>query len=800
MGKKAKKENESPCKETFDPPPIESKDPATVVLLLSSPEEDVQMKACEAIYKFAEKGDENKVSLLGLGALDPLCQLISHSNKLLRRNALTALGTMANNADVHSVMKKVDIIPSIIEILLLEEDPDIVAYEFATMCLAALSVNILCRVQIYDNKGLPPLIQLLSSPDPDVNKFSLETIFNLVQDYPCRMVLHELGAIPPILDLVRSDFPVIQLLALKTLVNITTDKHTCATFREEQGFEKIMDILNDKELNDLHHEALQIVSNCLRDSECLNMIQKGGGLTRLMEFILSPTLPETLSDAVNCIARAAERSEVRTLLHVQELEKALVELLTLEDSSVKAATCHAVASMSLSQASKDTFRDMDSIPVVVELLQSECLMLRGAATKALSNLTHSSQLNACTLGFTVNIPSMSAVPFSVVHQAGGHEVLVQMLGDRCAETVAHAAATLGNMAGQETLRCSILAQGAMQALMEPLKSTNTQILISTVQCLVVMAGDVDARAELRRAGGLQLLVKLLHSTQREVFHNACLAVSVCARDEPSAVQMCKFGALERLLEINQSVNRCSSLSMLATSSLLNSNLSVKYSLTGQLAPTDIIRDGFYDAGQVRAGERVLTLVEFCKQPVNARRPIIAVILSTDKSKKKETDKVKEGPEKEKAWRMTDDASLQLLVKEATESILQLDDEREQYTALARLVSRAMGGVVQVEKLHEFPWELHLSEIKFKLQSNVVPIGMISAGIYYHRALLFKCLSDRMGLSCTLVRGDYSRAWNEVTLFRQDCPSHICRFVVDLMHQPGNLLKANTPAAVRYQTI
>lgn len=33
-------------------------------------------------------------------------------------------------------------------------------------------------------------------------------------------------------------------------------------------------------------------------------------------------------------------------------------------------------------------------------------------------------------------------------------------------------------------------------------------------------------------------------------------------------------------------------------SLLNSNLAVKYSLTGHLASTDIISDGFYDAGKV----------------------------------------------------------------------------------------------------------------------------------------------------------------------------------------------------------
>ena len=57
--------------------------------------------------------------------------------------------------------------------------------------------------------------------------------------------------------------------------------------------------------------------------------------------------------------------------------------------------------------------------------------------------------------------------------------------------------------------------------------------------------------------------------------------------------------------------------------------------------------------------------------------------------------------------------------------------------VVRLVSRAMGGAVEIEKLHEFPWELHLSELKFEFQSNVIPIGMIGKGIYCHRALLFK---------------------------------------------------------------
>lgn len=40
----------------FEPLPVEGKNPATVVLLLSSPEEDILVKACEAIHTFAEKG------------------------------------------------------------------------------------------------------------------------------------------------------------------------------------------------------------------------------------------------------------------------------------------------------------------------------------------------------------------------------------------------------------------------------------------------------------------------------------------------------------------------------------------------------------------------------------------------------------------------------------------------------------------------------------------------------------------------------------------------------------------------
>lgn len=55
----------------------------------------------------------------------------------------------------------------------------------------------------------------------------------------------------------------------------------------------------------------------------------------------------------------------------------------------------------------------------------------------------------------------------------------------------------------------------------------------------------------------------------------------------------------------------------------------------------------------------------------------------------------------------------------------------------RFVADKMGGPIERDKLHDFSWELHISEIEFELKCNVVPIGKVKKGTFYHRALLFK---------------------------------------------------------------
>jgi hypothetical protein len=53
------------------------------------------------------------------------------------------------------------------------------------------------------------------------------------------------------------------------------------------------------------------------------------------------------------------------------------------------------------------------------------------------------------------------------------------------------------------------------------------------------------------------------------------------------------------------------------------------------------------------------------------------------------------------------------------------------------VCEKMGGTVPREEVANMGYELLINETKFELKSNIIPIGRIRYGTYYHRALLYK---------------------------------------------------------------
>ncbi|XP_066483725.1 armadillo repeat-containing protein 3 [Tiliqua scincoides] len=865
MGKKVKKEVEPPPKDVFDPLSVESKKAATVVLMLGSPEEDVLSKACEALYKFAAKGEENKLTLLDLGALEPLFRLVTHEDPVVRRNATMVVGIMASHNDVKKSLRQLDVTTAFIARLAPEED--VVIHEFASLCLDHMSVEYNSKVQIFEQGGLEPLIRLLSSPDPDVKKNCVECIYNMVQDFQSRAAVRELNVIPPLMELLKSDYPIIQLLALKTLGTITIDKETRVMLRENQGLDHLFKILETKEFNDLHVEALGVVANSLEDVDTMQLIQETGGLRKLLAFTEVSTLTDFQKNAAKAIAKAAYDQENRKILHEEEVEKCLVTLLGTDNDGTKIAAAQAISAMCENLASKQAIGAL-GIPQLVQLLSSDNEEVKEAAATALVNLTTAHLSNA-----------------SAVAEADGIEPLISVLSAKRDGAVASAATVLTNLATQEPLRLSIQSHGIMTAIVEPLHSTNSIVQSRAALAVAAIGCDVDARTELRNGGGLEPLVKLLHSRHDEVRRNACWAVMVCASDELTAAEMTRLGALDILEEINLSFGRKNNFSEAALERILDHNLPQKYSQTGRLSSSNIITDGFYDYGQVKLGVKLLSLEELSAEELNDHRAVILVntkssepepiptvsIVTEEKSQdqpsnrllvssstvrksskesrertssmddkpespgrsssiskstgrekgsrkgkgKKEEEKLKEEeaepampkrveevPEKI-LWLPPFDPILQDYITEVSKTILPLATTKEQVIALAGFVADKMGGPIERDRLHEFSWELHISEIEYDLKCNVVPIGKINKGTFYHRALLFKVLADRVGVSCSLNRGEYTRAWNEVKLV-DDSPLGIPGlllppqvYIVDLMYQPGNLMKEGSMEADRY---
>nr|XP_019596626.1 PREDICTED: armadillo repeat-containing protein 3 isoform X3 [Rhinolophus sinicus] len=604
MGKKIKKETEPPPKDVFDPLTIESKKAATVVLMLNSPEEEILAKACEAIYRFALKGEENKATLLELGAVEPLTKLLTHEDKTVRRNATMIVGILSSNNDVKKLLRELDVMNSVIALLAPEEE--VVIHEFASLCLANMSAEYTSKVQIFEHGGLEPLIRLLSSPDPDVKKNSIECIYNLVQDFQCRATFPELNAIPSILELLKSEYPIIQLLALKTLGVITNDKESRAMLRDNQGIDHLIKILETKELNDLHIEVLSVVANCLEDMDTVVLIQQTGGLKKLLTFAENSTIPDIQKNAAKAITIAAYNPENRKLFHEQEVEKCLVALLSSESDGTKIAASQAISAMCENSGSKDFFNHQ-GIPQLIQLLKSDNEEVREAAALALANLTTCNPANA-----------------NAAAEADGIDPLINILSSKRDGAIANAVTVLTNMAMQEALRVNIQHHDVMRALVSPLRSSNTGVQSKAALTIAATACDAEARTELRNAGGLEPLVQLLRSKNDEVRRNASWAVMVCASDELTATELCKFGALDILEEVNLSVSRKNKFSEAAYNKLLNNHLPLKYSQTGYLSSSNIISDGFYDYGRINPGTKLLPLKDLCLQEPSDLRAVILV--------------------------------------------------------------------------------------------------------------------------------------------------------------------------------
>ena len=254
-----------------------------------------------------------------------------------------------------------------------------------------------------------------------------------------------------------------------------------------------------------------------------------------------------------------------------------------------------------------------------------------------------------------------------------------------------------------------------------------------------------------------------------------------------------------------------------------------------LAAENLIKDGFYDVGSAGSNREHMsgfpTLESLLSAPIDKKREVLLVNRSQD-------------PElAELHGKIVDDVLT--TIKPTTPGANTLSYARVSILkSIAKKISDSMGGANAEnpsKKSDDFGYKFHIAELKISRRSNVLPIGSIRHGTFYHRALIFKVVADQllddhkkddyyqtilkgregpvlneargMASKISLVRGEYGRAWNVIALkpFEADQATKVENplvalgareeeYLIDLMFQPGRLMKLGSPEAVAYQRI
>ncbi|CAF3163555.1 unnamed protein product [Rotaria socialis] len=854
-GGKPRQQDEKAIDETFEPLKLDIKGAQTAVVCLRSAEDSVLIRACDALFKYAEKSDANKLMLHEMGATDTLFTLTHHENQTVQRNATMVFGLLSAHPDIRRHLRKIDCIPHMISLLTPENEP--LTNEFAVYWLRYMCSDYSTKSQVLSLNVLQPLIRLISEADPDIKFNSLSTIDHILDDFHARSLVRELNGIEPILNNLKSEFPQITETVCNCLQKLATDPFNRAVIRDIGGLDKMIDFIGLDETKDVHVHCLNALANLLEDTECLDLIQSNGGLKRLMQFVQDSVVPAVQAAAAKAIGRAARKPQNRKIFAEQDAERAMVFLLLSENDDVRIAACQALAVMAESMLSRETIRNNDGILTLVQMMQKENPRLREFSTLAMSNLTQSNPNNIREL-----------------QDQAGLDVLIGLLNDEKDTTKAYACVTLANCSTDQVVRTNILEKGLIKNLLAPLQASYE--LAQAKGAMVLSAFSIDQKARediLKNQAIIPHLVSLLKSNHDEVRRNTCFAITVLCVEQTIAIEILRNGALEIIRDLNTSESRKK-----------NNNITT---------------DGFYDMGPVREGGKFLTIEELAAEEVNDRRPILLVyapekktkivivtptetgsvtswsattggsygddiyrvpsssddILSTSatpvkgseskeklstgvsgrnaktpkssskekegktsvdqssRAKKDKTSDKRDSSEDKKhgeressettadlksGYKQTIDQDFQMYLDEIHPQILRVPLS-EQISTLARFVSEKMGGTISPDDVATFGYEVAMNQLKAELHSNVVPIGRVRKGIHAQRAFLFKSLADRIGIPCTLTRGNYNRAWNEVVVGESSggvrYPAKT--WIVDLLHEPGRLILANSSDARSY---
>eukprot|EP01135_Chromosphaera_perkinsii_P006278 Nk52_evm7s485 gene=Nk52_evmTU7s485 len=732
-------------------------------------------------------------------------------------------------------------------------DPDVQKNSVCTVSLLVKEYQ--CRIRMSEINGIDPLISLLDSEYQEIQEEAMSCLAMCAKNYKNRQEMHRLNLLERLIELLDESYAELHGKTLRIIANCLQDDESVLQFQKGGGFGELVNILSTSQSPIELEYAVEAILMAVHNPNNLSAIDSEGCTGILIKLLSSGSADSgeqhasVVSKAANAIALLATNKQISASI-VEQLEglPTIISLIgsgadKFEKNQDKGAPASTPAEEQAMARQAATVREKAALALAnitaynadTKIEAAQCGAIEPLVALLSCTQVPTAQANAaCALHNLAKDPGNR----TEIHSLGGTVSLAKCLLSTNPNVQRSAAQALSECVHDSSVRVALCEPLAGVEEMLSKEDNSSKNDIGTIH----QASDKGSNSSLFKEevsmSGIGLVCQLLDSEYTDVRRQAAWCIRMSAVDDETALHVCSYRGLEKLRELSQPGNPIEKFAKAALDKVLNQTLAAKYWLRGVLSGKNRICDRFYDCGQAKKGSSFYALSMLTRFSVDNRRPVILVDAQSDPEFAKYVSEVEqmemdrrqkrellnpllsaglvkpnpsteptEQKEDNEVVTMTDEEraiqeqKLQAAQEELEKEIaIAANDVAEQARALAVFVSDQMGGVIPRDKISSFNFELPIATLKMQLKSNVVPIGMIKAGIFYHRGLLFKALADRIGLQCSLVRGEYGRAWNVISIAGDEGELYPSDFIVDVMHVPGRLMKMHSVEAIEYQML
>lgn len=245
------------------------------------------------------------------------------------------------------------------------------------------------RQQLVNAGAIPVLVQLLTSPDVDVQYYCTTALSNIAVDGNNRKKLAqtEPRLVQSLVNLMLSSSPKVQCQAALALRNLASDERYQLDIVRARGLPPLLQLLQS-EYPPLTLSAVACIRNISIHPSNESPIIEEGFLGPLVQLLGSTENEEIQCHAISTLRNLAASSDrnKELVLKAGAVQKCK-ELVLDVPLSVQSEMTAAIAVLALSDELKPKLLDLNVFEVLIPLTESESIEVQGNSAAALGNLS-----------------------------------------------------------------------------------------------------------------------------------------------------------------------------------------------------------------------------------------------------------------------------------------------------------------------------------------------------------------------------------------------------------------------------